>query len=133
MAEIFGVAAGAAGFVSLLIQIVSGIDILRDISSRADKAPAELDSLINELSFLEHLMQQVIDKAPRNDDFVLQHCHASCDQVVRGLAKLQKRFPTKTGSMGRHKLRKLFNFRHWKEDVEGLERSIQGAKINLIL
>lgn len=37
MAEIFGIAAGAAGFVPLLIQIISSIDTLRDISARADK------------------------------------------------------------------------------------------------
>jgi hypothetical protein len=41
MAEVFSIAAGVAGFISLLGQVISGIDTLRDISNRADKAPAE--------------------------------------------------------------------------------------------
>ena len=50
MAEVFGIVAGAAGFVSLLIQVISGIDTLRDISNRADEASAELASLVMELT-----------------------------------------------------------------------------------
>ncbi|KAF8855102.1 hypothetical protein BDZ45DRAFT_805312 [Acephala macrosclerotiorum] len=133
MAEVFGIAAGAAGFVSLLIQVISGIDTLRDIGNRADKAPAELASLTIELTCLKRLMEEVIDKAPCNDDFVLQLCQASCEQVVKGLEKLKKRVPTESEGTGKQKLLKIFTFRHWKEDVEVLQRSIQGAKINLIL
>jgi hypothetical protein len=133
MAEIFGIAASAAGFVSLLIQIINGIDTLRDISNRADKAPAELASLMTELTFLRRLMEEVIDKAPCNDDFVVQLCHASCEHVVSGLKRLKKRVPAESEGAGKQKVLKIFAFRHWKEDVEVLQRSIQDAKTNLIL
>jgi hypothetical protein len=133
MAEVFGIAAGAAGFVPLLLQVINGIDTLRDISNRADKAPAELSSLMTELTFLKRLIKEVIYKTPRDDDFVLQLCHASCEHVVRGLEKLKKILPTELEGTGKQKVLKIFAFRHWKEDVEALQRSIQGAKINLIL
>jgi hypothetical protein len=133
MAEVFGIAAGAAGFMSLLIQVISGLDTLRDISNRADKAPAELVSLVNELTWLKKLMEEIIKKAGPNDDFVLQMCHASCEDVVQGLKKLQKRAPTESEGIGKQRVLKIFAFRRWKEDVEVLHRSIQGAKINLIL
>ena len=133
MAEVFGIAAGVAGFVSLLIQVISGIDTLRDISHRVDKAPAELASLMIELTCLKCLVEELIGKASRNDDFVLQVCHASCEQVVRCLEKLKKKVPSESKGTGQQKLLKMFAFRHWKEDVEVLQRSIQGAKINLIL
>ena len=133
MAEVFSIAAGVAGFISLLGQVISGIDTLRDISNRADKAPAELSSLMIELTCLKCLMNEVIDKALCNDDYMLQACHASCEHVVRGLENLRKRLPTESKGAGRQNVLKILGFRHWKEDVELLQRNIQNAKINLIL
>jgi hypothetical protein len=133
MAEIFGIAAGAAGFVPLIVQVINGIDTLRDISNRADKAPAELASLMLELTCLQRLMEEVVDRAPRNADFMVQLCHASCEHVVRGLEKLKKRVPAELVRKEKPKVLTIFAFRHWKEDVEVLRQSIQGAKINLIV
>jgi hypothetical protein len=134
MAEVaFGIAAGAAGFIPLLIQIINGIDTLRDITNRADKAPVEVSSVMNELTCLQRLIQEIADRTPRNNDFLLKMCHASCEDVVRGLEKLKKKLPAESEGRGKQKVLKIFAFRHWKEDVEALQRSIQGAKINLIL
>lgn len=133
MAEAFGIAAGAAGFVSLLMAVISGIETLRDISNRADEAPAELASLLNELTCLTSLMKEIRAKALHNHDSVLQLCHESCEDVVRGLEKLQKRVPTELGGTRKRRGLKTFTFWRWKEDVKVLQRSIQGAKINLIL
>jgi len=133
MAELFGVTAGAAGFASLLIQVISGIDTLREILNCAEKAPAELSSLVIELTCLQRLMKEAIDKAPSNTDFMLQLCYASCEHVARSLEKLKKRLPTESEGTGKQKLPKVFIFRHWKADVEDLQRRVQDAKINLIL
>ena len=133
MAEIFGIVAGAAGFVSLLIQVISGIDTLRDIRNYADEAPAELASLVMELTCVKHLMEEIIAKTLLNDDVVLQLCYTRCEDVVRRLEKLQKTALTESRSTVRQRVLKILAFRHWKEDVEVLQRSIQGAKINLIL
>ena len=108
MTEIFGLAAGTAEFVSLLFQVANAIDTLRDISNRADKAPAQLDSLLSELTFLIHLMQEVIAKRPCKDDLVVQHCHASCNEVVRGLEKLKRRLPNEVEGVGKQKMLKIF-------------------------
>ncbi|KAK7402561.1 hypothetical protein QQX98_011699 [Neonectria punicea] len=133
MAELFGVAAGVAGFVSLLTQIMGGIETLREIRSHAERAPAELDNLTSELAFLAHLMREVIAKAADKDDIVHRHCQSSCDQVVRGLAKLKSKLSTELKASGRQKILRLLALKHWKQDIEDLQSSIQGAKINLIL
>jgi hypothetical protein len=133
MAGIFGIAAGAAGFVPLLIQIISSINTLRDINAHADKTPAELCSLMSELICLKDLMKQVTDKKPRSDDFVLQQCHKSCEHVHKSLEKLKKKLSAQPERTGKQKVLKVFAFRHWKEDVEALQRSILDAKMNLML
>ncbi|KAH8657438.1 hypothetical protein BGZ60DRAFT_415917 [Tricladium varicosporioides] len=53
----FGIFANMMGFVSVLIKIMGSINMLRDIISYADKAPSELNSLVNGLSFSECLIQ----------------------------------------------------------------------------
>lgn len=133
MAEIFGITAGAAGFVPILIQIISSIDTLRDISARADKAPAELCSLMTELICLKDLLKEVKDKKPRSDAFMLQLCHRSCEHVHQTLEKLKKRLSAQPEGTGKQKVLRVFAFRHWKEDVETLQRSILDAKVNLML
>lgn len=133
MAEVLGIVAGAAGFVSLIIQVISGIDTLRDISNRANEAPAELDSLVAELECLKYLMEKIRDEAVHNDDLMLQLCRESCKNVVTGLEKLHKKVPTESEGRGQQRVLKIFTYRHWKEDVEALQQSIQGAKINLLL
>jgi hypothetical protein len=127
------IAASAAGFVPLLIQVIRSIDTLRDISARADKAPAELSFLMCELICLTGLMNEVKDKAPRSDGFVLQLCHKSCEQVHNSLEKLKKRLSAQPEGTGKQRVLKAFAFRNWKEDVEDLQRSILDAKMNLIL
>ncbi|KAH7007456.1 hypothetical protein EDB80DRAFT_457730 [Ilyonectria destructans] len=133
MAEAFGIGAGAVGFVSLLIQVTSGINKLRDIANSADAAPAELDSLMRELDFLVHVMREANDKAPSQNDVILQHCQANCDQVVRDLEVLNKMLATGSKRNVKGKVFAILAFRHWKGNVEVLHRNIQAAKLNLIM
>jgi hypothetical protein len=133
MAEAFGIAAGAVGFVSLLIQVTSGIDKLRNITNSAKAAPAELDSLMRELDFLVHVMREANHKGHSQKDVILQHCQASCDQVVRDLEVLNKVLETGSKSNVKGKVFEILNFRHWKGNVEVLHRNIQAAKLSLIL
>ncbi|KAI7759836.1 hypothetical protein LZL87_009159 [Fusarium oxysporum] len=133
MAEAFGIAAGAVGFVSLLVQITSGINKLRAITNSAEAAPDEIQSVIRELDFLVHVMQEANDKAPSQIDPLLQHCQTSCDQVVRDLDALNKILETGSKRNAKGKVSRILVFRHWKENVEDLRRDIQGAKLNLII
>ncbi|KAK1976778.1 hypothetical protein LZ30DRAFT_602800 [Colletotrichum cereale] len=127
----FGVAAGVAGFVSLLIQITSGINKLRDILKNAEQAPAELEQLLRELMFLQHLMDGA---KGLSHDPALEHCEASCGLFVHGLERLIQKLPMDSEKgKGPNMVKTLLVFRHWKKDVEDLLRNIQAAKINLIL
>ncbi|KAH7130999.1 hypothetical protein EDB81DRAFT_905786, partial [Dactylonectria macrodidyma] len=133
MAEAFGIAAGVAGFVSLFVQINSGIETLRDIRKQKDGAPKELQSLTQELQFLADIMQRVIQSTPSHDASALQHCQTSCDEVVVLLSSLEKKFFATSKEHGPKKFIKILAFRQWKEAVDNLHRCIQAAKINLTL
>ncbi|KAM5522492.1 hypothetical protein FOXYSP1_16383 [Fusarium oxysporum f. sp. phaseoli] len=133
MAEAFGIAAGAVGFVSLLLQITSGINKLRAITNSAEAAPDQIQSVMRELDFLVHVMQEANDKAPSQIDPLLQHCQTSCDQVVRDLDALNKILETGSKCSAKGKVSRILAFRHWKENVEDLRRDIDGAKMNLIM
>ncbi|EFQ25667.1 uncharacterized protein GLRG_00811 [Colletotrichum graminicola M1.001] len=127
----FGVASGVAGFVSLLIQIASGINKLRDILKNAEQAPAELEQLLSDLVFLQHLMEGA---KGLSRDPALEHCEATCSLLVQGLERLyQKLLMDCEKVKGPKMMKTLLAFRHWKKDVEDLLRNIQAAKINLIL
>lgn len=56
MAEVFGVAAGAAGFTSLLVQFVDAISTLKEIQRQIDKAPTDLNDIVNDFEFLVKVM-----------------------------------------------------------------------------
>lgn len=131
MAEVFGVVTGAAGLISLAVQINKGIETLRDARQRADGAPAELETLTRELEFLAIVMDQVIRKAPPSDSFIIQHCERSCDQVVRRLHSLKKMLLESSKAEGPKKIIKILAFRRWKENVDSLISCIRDAKTNL--
>ncbi|EXF73448.1 hypothetical protein CFIO01_09569 [Colletotrichum fioriniae PJ7] len=133
MAELFGVAAGVAGFVSLSVQIGEGVNKLRTIRDSAGKAATDISNLIRELDLLAYVMQDVIACASSRNDSVIQHCQADCDQVVRDLKSLIAKLPPTSRSTTKANALKFIAFRDWTETVTALQRSIQGAKINLIL
>jgi hypothetical protein len=88
---------------------------------------------MTKLVCLKHLMEEIMDKALCNKDFMLESCHESCEAVLRSLEKLRKRVPTESEGTGKQRVLNISAFRRWKEDVEALERGIQGTKFNLIL
>ncbi|PMD37920.1 ankyrin [Hyaloscypha variabilis F] len=133
MAEVLSVVTSPGGFVYLLRQVIVGVDTLRDIRSRARKAPAELSSLTDELACLRLLLEEIKDKTVSGNDPLLQLCHDSCEQVVGGLEKLRRRLPAEQERSGKQKVLEIFAFRHWKEDVEALRQSIRESKTYLIM
>lgn len=132
MAEAFGVVAGAAGLVSLLIQVNSGIDTLRDIRQQAHSAPTEVASITSELQFIAKLMEGVVERGPPSDASIMGHCQSSCTALVAKLDNMKNKF-FDTPKKGPKRLMQQFNFRHWKEDVEALQRCIDTAKLSLVL
>ncbi|KAK1454927.1 hypothetical protein CMEL01_03687 [Colletotrichum melonis] len=133
MAEFFGVAAGVAGFVSLMVQIGEGASKLRAIHDSAGKAATDISTLIRELDLLTYVMQDMIAQASSRNGSLVQHCQADCDQVIRDLKSLITKMPPTSKRTTKANAVKFLAFRDWKENVVALKRSIQGAKINLIL
>jgi hypothetical protein len=130
MAEAFGVAAGAAGFISLGIEISKDVETLRQLAKDVHNAPDVLVSLTEKLQFLVLLLHRVDDK---KEDPIMILPQKSCADVVSQLLKPKERYATivnRSKHRGRpHRL----EFRHWREDVEGLQRQIQEAIIQLSL
>ena len=137
MAEAFGIAAGVAGFASLLGQFVSATNTLREIRSYAGKAPADLDAVVKDLESLVGIMSSVTGRSPQEQDAFLQHCKTSCDRVADQLRQLQeKTSPLREAHQRgkkREKLRILFEMRDWREDIGNLQRNLEKAKTECLL
>lgn len=130
MAEAFGVAAGAAGFISLGIEISKGIDTLRQLAKDVDNAPDVLVSLTEKLQFLVLLLHRVDDK---KGDPIMTLPQKSCAGVVSELLKLKQRYAIVMNESKHRGRPHRLEFRHWREDVEDLQRRIQEAIIQLSL
>lgn len=136
MAEVFGVAAGAAGFVSLLGQFAEAISTLREIRRQVDKAPADIDNAIKELEFLLAVMLAVMSAArnfPGQQDNFLRHCQASCDEVEKHIRQFEEKVLPKVKLGKRDRIQRVVEMCHWKEDIEDLMRSLQKVRADLTL
>ncbi|KAK0379644.1 hypothetical protein CLIM01_02971 [Colletotrichum limetticola] len=116
-----------------MVQIGEGASKLRAIHDNAGKAATDISTLIRELDLLTYVMQDIIAHASNRNDSVVQHCQADCDQVVRDLKSLIAKIPPTSRSTVKANALKFLSFRDWNENVMALQRSIQGAKINMIL
>jgi hypothetical protein len=74
MAEALGVAAGAAGFVSLAIQLGDIVIRLRDIWGKIKNSGEEIGYLIEEIDILSLLLREVDDSA-RCEDMTRHQAH----------------------------------------------------------
>ena len=136
MAEAFGVAAGVAGFVSLLGQFVGAANTLREIRRYAGQAPADLDDVVKDLEFLVGIMSSVAGRSHQQQDAFLQHCKTSCDRVADHLRQLEEKISPLRGAQQRgkrEKLRILFEMRDWRDDIGNLQRSLEKAKTECLL
>ena len=137
MAEAFGIAAGVAGFVSLLGQFVGAANTLREIRRYAGQAPADLDDVVKDLEFLVGIMSSVAGRSHQQQDAFLQHCKTSCDRVADHLRQLEEKISPLRGAQQRgkkrEKLRILFEMRDWREDIGNLQRSLEKAKTECLL
>lgn len=132
MAEVFGVAAGAAGFVSLLGQFAEAISTLREIRRQVDKPPTDIDDAIKELEFLLAVMSAARNLPGQQDNF-LRHCQASCDEVEKHIRQFEEKVLPKVKLGKRDRIQRVVEMCHWKEDIEDLMRSLQKVRADLTL
>lgn len=124
------IATGGAGLISLLVQLIGGVNTLRDIAKCADKAPAKLSILAQDLACLEYGMKELLEKALRNDNLPIQRFYDSCKLVAEDLEELRKLLPTTSlDNTRKRKKPKVIAFRHFKTDVDDLEQNLQKANM----
>ncbi|TLD23830.1 hypothetical protein PspLS_06359 [Pyricularia sp. CBS 133598] len=146
MVEVFGIVAGAIGILPLGAQFVKGVKTLRKIRTTVGTATAQLDDLISDLEFLQHVLEGV-ESAERsshggsNHPLILERCRADCANVLAGLEALQNRFPMEqSGQQGMVPKRRLLSeaprmlkFMDWKDEAQILHDDVRKAKQDLLL
>ncbi|KAF4470870.1 Serine threonine- phosphatase 6 regulatory ankyrin repeat subunit B [Fusarium albosuccineum] len=131
MAEVVGLVVGIA---PIAVNVIGGIDKLREIRQRSIQAPADLDFLLEEPSFLGLVLQQASSVPHFINLPGFQHCRASCDAVAQGIDDLSGKVPSASTFDERNpKWKDTWNLRHWKQDVDELKRSVEKAKQDLSL
>lgn len=91
MAEVFRIAAGAAGIVPHVTQTMSGIKTLRRIQISVETAANRFNELIGDLESLQHALERVKSAEKRQGDggsshpAILQQCRRDCGNVLAGL------------------------------------------------
>ncbi|WAO85987.1 Hypothetical protein NCS54_00324100 [Fusarium falciforme] len=129
MAEVVGLITGVAGLTPLVAGVVGGIRRLRRIRKDSTEIPEGLDALIRELELLQAAMTTTNTIL---STFGADHCHESITAVVKGIEELLDKFPLKFISSGKKpKLKEAWDLRHWKEDVESLQKTVNKAKQDL--
>ncbi|RSL56181.1 hypothetical protein CEP54_008989 [Fusarium duplospermum] len=131
MAEVVGLVTGVAGLTPLVTGVVGGIRRLRRIRRGSAEIPEGLDALIEELSFLQLVIENAhaILHGPGAD-----YCQESIITVAKGIEELLDKFPLESVSSGKKpKLKEAWDLRHWKEDVNALRGTVEKAKQNLVL
>ncbi|KAM6532731.1 hypothetical protein FALCPG4_005783 [Fusarium falciforme] len=129
MAEVVGLITGVAGLTPLVAGVVGGIRRLRRIRKDSTEIPEGLDALIRELELLQAAMTTTNTIL---STFGADHCQESITAVVKGIEELLDKFPLKFISSGKKpKLKEAWDLRHWKEDVESLQKTVSKAKQDL--
>ncbi|KAH7011068.1 hypothetical protein EDB80DRAFT_890962 [Ilyonectria destructans] len=136
MVDIFGVVPGAAGLLSFIGQLHTGIHALQKVRKHAKEAQEQFDFLEGEVERLKFLIHQVHINASSSNDGVLQklipQCQSSCNEVVQGLKKLEQSLSKRLKSTLQKKVPKALAFKIWKDDLEALEGKIKRAKEDLM-
>lgn len=132
MAEAAGL---VVGIMPLLVQATSQIDKLNEIRNTAKEAPAELNSLLEEVNLVLHLRDRAkrpLQHLHEYDDKISNHFRKGCSQLANDLEVLNKKL--ETGERGRTRNpAKLLRFRHWKDDAQRLRETISIMKLDFIL
>ncbi|KAJ3526443.1 hypothetical protein NM208_g11188 [Fusarium decemcellulare] len=131
MAEVVGLVVGIA---PIAVNLITGIDRLREIRQRSIKAPDDLDVVLQELKFLELVLQQASSIPHFTHLPGFQHCKASCDAVAKGIDDLLRKLSFALSlDEKKPKWKDTWNLRHWKQDVDELKRNVVNAKQDLSL
>jgi hypothetical protein len=93
MAEVFGIAAGVAGFISLGVQLTESISKLRKIRHTYKDAHADITASIKTLEWLASILKQSgTATQPANVDPLqmqpLEDCKKRCHDIINGIDEI---------------------------------------------
>ena len=99
----FEVVVGVAGLASLAIQILEGIQEIRDLYSNIKDAPRNVHGVLNELEILVHVLAEYSSRSSTGpsstaQDEAMNHCKSVLEllhSIAKGLEKgfIQRRHP----------------------------------------
>lgn len=135
MAEVFGVAAGVVGLVSLGVQLTDSVSKLREIRRTYKDAPDDIAALITTLETLARIIEQSCTgvQRPATDAIqaqLLEDCKRWCqdirnsiDDVLQSVLKEIMQTPR----IG--KIKVVFQ----KKTIDGWLQKLQSSKLDLLL
>jgi len=149
MAEIFGIAAGMVGFLSLGLQLTESVDKLREIRHTYKDAQADIAALISTLEWLALVIgQSPTGTKPATTDSIqeklLDDCKKSCQEIRNGIVDVlgsiqQEIAETPTTRVGgfKHMFRTTprvakFKLVFQKKTIDGWLEKLEKSKQNLV-
>lgn len=123
--EVFGVVAGAIGFVPILLQLKTGIDTLREIRDAKDKIPAEVARLTADLELLLFFLEPLLTTNEVGEG-ILRICLDRCARVAEDLELIKVKLADAAQRRGLS-VRRVTAYQGLKHDVKSLHESITAA------
>lgn len=135
MAEVFGIAAGAVGLVSLGVQLTDSISKLREIRRTYKDAPDDIAALITTLEALARIIEQScagVTRTAANEIQVqlLEDCRKWCQDIKNSIDDVLKSILTEITQTPRTaKIKAVFQ----KKTLDGWLQKLQRSKLDLLL
>jgi hypothetical protein len=135
MADILGIAAAGAGFLSLAGQVLDGIVKLRGFIATVDSAPRELHDLCHELGIFRSLLEQAGRRVQENlsmgiDASRLEDAFIHCEKMRGHAESVLKRLAVE---INRSKATTALKYPFKRKEIEGMLLSVERGKTSLLL
>ncbi|KAK8875182.1 26S proteasome non-ATPase regulatory subunit 10 [Apiospora arundinis] len=132
MAELVGVVSGAAGLLSLAIQLASGAEKVKEAYRFSKRLPDEIKSLTEDLDFLRLFIEQPSRAhwLESSDAPEATYCRNRLQAVAEALDRLARSTPRDSNTS---RIKSLGRMRQWKDELESVRTKIYHAKLSLVM
>lgn len=135
MADILGIAAAGAGFLSLAGQVLDGLIKLRGFIAAINSAQREIHDLCHELDILRGLLEEagrrVQESAPADFDARhLKHAFGHCEKMRGHVDSMLKRLEV---NINRSKATSALRYPFKRKEIEGMLLDVERGKTSLLL
>ncbi|KAK7990081.1 tRNA (cytosine(34)-C(5))-methyltransferase [Apiospora arundinis] len=132
MAEVFGVVSGAAGLLSLAIQLASGAEKVKEAYKLSKRLPDEIKSITEDIDFLQWFIDQLnrAHSLKSSDAPEVTYCTNRLQAVAEALDRLARKMPRDSNTS---RIRSLGRMGQWKDELESVRTKIRDAKHSLTM